>query len=286
MGKTSASYHTPGNELTGGVLKHAERVITIDDLLLTDKAIANIDEAMNHYDVRGTYSNEMGRALARTFDKHVAQMGVLASRETSTISGSEGHGDGAVIATDSTGAPSSPNYLTSGDDLADAIFLAAQVLDEKDVPEEDRYVFVRPAQFYNLVKSTKVLNRDWGGKGSYAEGTVIEVAGVKIVKTNNLPSTDVTTGVLAGPDQGNGGKYVGDFTQTAALVMHPSAVGTVKLMDLAMEMDYSVRHQATFMVAKYAMGHGILRPESAIAIENDTATNLNTNQGIASGVII
>ena len=31
-------------------------------------------------------------------------------------------------------------------------------------------------------------------------------------------------------------------------------------------MEYDVRRQGTLMVAKYAMGHGVLRPEAAIVI--------------------
>jgi hypothetical protein len=52
------------------------------------------------------------------------------------------------------------------------------------------------------------------------------------------------------------------------LVMHQSAVGTVKLMDLGMESEYQVSRQGTLMVAKYAVGHGVLRPEAAIEIRN------------------
>ena len=48
--------------------------------------------------------------------------------------------------------------------------------------------------------------------------------------------------------------------------MHKSAVGTVKLLELATESDYDVRRQGTLVVAKYAVGHGVLRPESAIEL--------------------
>jgi hypothetical protein len=44
------------------------------------------------------------------------------------------------------------------------------------------------------------------------------------------------------------------------------AVGTVKLMDLAMEGDYETRRQGTFIVAKYAVGHDWLRPECAVEL--------------------
>ena len=44
-------------------------------------------------------------------------------------------------------------------------------------------------------------------------------------------------------------------------------MGTVKLMDLAVESEYDIERQGTLMVAKYAAGHGVLRPEAAVQIQ-------------------
>jgi len=49
--------------------------------------------------------------------------------------------------------------------------------------------------------------------------------------------------------------------------MHPQAMGTVKLLDLASEMEYDIRRQGTLMVSKMAVGHGILRPECLYEIK-------------------
>jgi hypothetical protein len=61
--------------------------------------------------------------------------------------------------------------------------------------------------------------------------------------------------------------YNADFSKTAALVMTKSAVGTVKLLDLATEMGYDMRRQGTLLIAKYAIGHGILRPECSVELK-------------------
>ena len=45
------------------------------------------------------------------------------------------------------------------------------------------------------------------------------------------------------------------------------AIGTVKLLDLATESEYQIERQGTLFVAKYAMGHGVLRPECAVAVK-------------------
>jgi hypothetical protein len=262
IGRTTAAYHTSGTELNGNVIKTNEKVIHIDGVLIADTFIGEFDEKMSHYEIRSKLATELGRALANTYDKHVLQVGVLAARATSTINDADQFG-GTVIYEDTVGMPASADFVSSGDDMAEAIFYGAQVLDEKSVPQEGRFCFLRPQQYNNLVKSTKAINRDWGGEGSYASGNVMRISGVVIVKTINLPSTNITTGVASG----NGfNSYAGDFSDTVGLIWHESAVGTVKLMDLATEDEYSARHQGTLLIAKYAVGHGILRPEAAVEI--------------------
>jgi len=254
MSKTSAAYHTVGTPLLGTQsVNHNEVVINIDDLLVADVFIADIDEAKNHYDVRAEYSRLLGMALAKQFDLQTMRVGLLAARSSANVTG--GNGGTAIT---------SANARTSGADLAAAIFDAAQAMDEKDVPENERVALVKPEQYYNLVQTTNVINRDWGGAGVYADGTVLRVAGIQIVKTNNLPTSNISAA------SGENNTYNGDFSNTAALVMQKQAIGTVKLMDLAVEQttgDFNIMYQGTLMASKYAMGHGVLRPECAVEIK-------------------
>ncbi|MGL5566088.1 MAG: hypothetical protein ACRDC4_10215, partial [Plesiomonas sp.] len=46
------------------------------------------------------------------------------------------------------------------------------------------------------------------------------------------------------------------------IVMHRSAVATLKLRDMALERARRPEYQADQIIAKYAMGHGGLRPEA------------------------
>lgn len=250
--KTSAAYHTPGAEIVGTAINHAERVISIDDLLVASAFIANIDEAKNHYDVRTGYSTEIGRALANEWDKKVLQVGVLAARATTTVTG----GFGGTALTNAA-------YGTTGATIAAGIFSAAQAFDEKDIPAHDRFVVLKPAQYFILAQTTNVLNKDWGGSGTYADGSVLKVADISIVKSNHLPTTDLS----AGSTTGHANTYLANFATTVGLVLHKAAVGTVKLLDLSMESAYDIRRQGTLMVGKYAMGTGILRPECAIELK-------------------
>jgi hypothetical protein len=252
--KVAAGYHTPGAEIVGQTSNVSERVITIDDLLLSSVFIANIDEAKSHYDVRSIYSKEVGRSLSNQWDKNVLQTGILAARAAATVT--DGYGG-------TTFTSATTLYKTSATDLAAGIYAAMQAFDEKDVPEvEEKSCFLKPAQYYLLAQSTALLNRDWAAdNGNYAEGKIIRIGNARLVKTNHLP----TTSVVAGP-----AAYQGDFTKTAALLMTKQAVGTVKLMDLAQEMAYDIRRQGTLIVAKYAVGHGILRPECSAELKTTT----------------
>lgn len=256
--KTDAEYHVVGTELTGAQgVAHNERTILVDDKLISDIFVAEIDELKNHYDVRSIYTTEQGRALARRYDETVARCILKAARSDTTFS-TVGNG-GDVI---SDGA----DYDTDMDNLVEAISKAGAVLDEKDVPEEDRFVALNPTVYRKLAKHPEVMDSDYDGPGSMRTGKAKELLGFTLVKTNQLPSDNT-----APEDRPAGEKndYSGDFTKTVAAVWQKNAVGTVKLLDLALEQEYKVSRQGTLLVAKYILGHGILRPECAVEIRNN-----------------
>ena len=253
--KVTAAYHTPGAEIVGQTSAVNERIISIDDLLVSSVFVANIDEAKAHYQTRAEYAKQCGLSLAYAWDKTVLQVMVLAARASTTVTG----GSGGTALTSSTTL-----YRTSASDLAAGIYAAVQAMDEKNIPEGDeKSVFVRPAQYYLLAQSTALINRDWAGQGSYAEGKIVRIANAPIVKTNHLPITDLSGGSATGQNN----TYLADFSKTAAVVTTKDAVGTVKLLDLATEMGYDMRRQGTLMLAKYAIGTGILRPECAVELK-------------------
>jgi hypothetical protein len=248
-GRTTAALHTPGADILGTNINAAEKVITIDGLTVSSAFVANIDEAMNHYDVRSIYSRELGFSLARAKDSNLQQVGLLAARAGANLSDTSYPGGSNVT---------NAALATTGASLTSALFTAAQDLDQNNNPEDDRYAVFRPAQYYLLAQTTAVIDRDWGGSGSIAEGRVLKVAGINLVKSNLLPNTNITTGPAA---------YQGNFSTTVGLVWQKGAIGCVQLMDLGMEAQYLIKEQGTLMVAKYATGYGILRPESSVELK-------------------
>lgn len=252
-GKTTSGYHTPGTEILGTPINANEQVITIDDILFSSVFMADIDEAKNHYDVRSEYSRQLGDTLAQTYDRNVARTGIKAARSANPVTGLDG---GSVIL--------QSTMHTSSVELGKALFAAAQKLDEKDVPEMERYAFLRPAQYYLAVQNKDLINKDYAGLGSIAKGTIESIAGLTIVKTNNLPDTDLRQSTGSPDTLGIPNKYRANYADTVFLVMGKGAVGTVKLLDLKVESEYDLRRLGTLVVARYAVGHGVLRPNLAV----------------------
>ena len=264
MGRVDAAYHTAGAEITGSDVNHNEKVITINDLLLSSVFLSNIEEAKNHWDVRSAYSTEIGRALAFQKDKHVLQTIGQAAQGSANVTG----GDAGTVLTN-TGIASA-TAATAANAMIDSLFDAASNLDSHYVPKEGRKCFLRLEEYYKLANATNAVNVDFSGgaNGGVADGKVLKIAGIELIPTPHFVTGNVNSGVAQGSATAGGSNpQAVNLTNYVALVCHPSAAGTVKLMDLSTEMEYDIRRQGTLMVAKYAMGHGVLRPEAAVGIK-------------------
>jgi hypothetical protein len=276
-GSTASASYTSGTGFDSGNspsskylsrFKHNEKVIFIDDVLVSSTFVADIDEMKNHYDVRSIYSTEIGRALAYTADKNLIRTVIAGARKTTDRFGGTSASDGYL------GAQVGINSTPTGATIISGLFSVAQKMDEANVPSEERFCLLRPDMYYKLVADGKdALDRDYGneGNGSIAGGEVLSVAGIKIMKTNHLPSAnesssqDALHGASGVKNDVNGTADAGysglNYSTTRGIVFHREAVGTVKLMDLSLESDYIMERLGTLMLAKYAMGHNVLREE-------------------------
>ena len=291
-GKAEAKYHIPGNDLLGtgdylSQIAHNEKVINIDDMLVASTLIPRIDEVKNHYDLRSIYGKELGKALAKRLDIQILKT-MFAAGLTNTANYTGGH-----TGTELTGA----DTMTAGG-LVEALFECARSLDEKEVPSDGRYAILTPFQYYKLLTADNVaINKDTSsGSADAAKGSIIEVAGIRLYKSPHLAGVQVAVGSQVPADDANVANY--PFANTAInnddagynadlsgvretgsgqennvgfVAGHSSAVGCVKLLDLATESEYLIERQSTLFVAKYAMGLGVLRPESAVVV-NTTAS--------------
>lgn len=216
---------------------------------------------INHYDVSAEYSFQLGAALAREYDKKVAKTIALAARTSAALL--PGHVGGSVLASGATVA-------TDATLLTTAFWLAAQKFDEKKVDQNDRYIALAPAQYYLMVRNgTAFISRDFlpeaGSNGTFKDGVLKTAAGLTICKTINLPAGNGAANVTDALENNN---YTADFTNLIALAWQKQVSGTLKRQDINLKVTEDNRRLGHLMVAKMAIGHGVLRPECAVEIQN------------------
>jgi len=292
-----------GSNTYASQIPHAEKVISIDGVLTSSAFLADIDEAKNHYEVRSIYSTEIGRQLAYAADKNLIRTLIAGARKTTDRFGTSNGSTAAVIASpyvgcqilvdgsaaDAAGAGQvsgggDNDGTVDGDDWVQSLFKMAELMDGKNVPTEGRVAVLPPSEYYKLIAENQdAINRDYNpeGNGSIAAGEIVSVAGVRILKSNHIPNTDETStatihsSTLINNDvfgvDGVGYGFA-NFSETIGIGFQTEAVGTVKLLDLAMESEYYMERLGTMLLAKYAMGHGVLREECCYEFSSDTTT--------------
>lgn len=280
IGTIGADYHTAGQTILGDTVDHNEVTVTVDDLLVSSAFVPSIDEAMRHYEVRSTYSAEMGNALANAADRNIFST-IYKSSQTTTGGDEAGYWSGANGTISGAGA--------TGQGFVDKVIAALKQFDEANVTGE-KYVVVTPETYYSLFGANNAaagfmvntaMNSDVGGNGSVALGNAPSIMGCKVLMSNHLPTATQSTPTQIGENSGSTFGTVdgdGDSTQVSAtdysqnsstlkgLIFTKDAAATVKLLDLGVESEYQIERQGTLMVAKYAMGHNVLRGKSAIAL--------------------
>lgn len=280
MGTTVAKYHTPGQLIQADQLPNVERTVTIDDVALSSIFVADIDEAMKHYETRSVYSAEAGATLAELIDRNIARMIAKASFITdATAAGNAG------LEVPASGQVYTPNiqFGAAGDEvdgakIVDGIFKARTALKKANIPLRGVEVALPPEQYEALVNVTDTnkvtwLNKDVGGAGSVGMGTIPYVAGLPVFETNSIPQTDESAGT-SDPEpladtavgSGNQAKYRGDYSKVVGLIFHRDAVATSKLMDVSTKWVREDLRLGNTLLTTQAVGHDILRFECAISL--------------------
>jgi len=251
----AAEYHVPGDELLGQKVAHGERIIPIDKMLLNHIFLGDLDEAMSHFDVRAPYSKKMGNNLAQAFDNNIFR-NLVACGSASAVASLGAEGEGDIIDDANLASATDADRWTAWLSFFEN---AAAKLDNRFVTGE-RFCVIKPEDMYFLVRYSLtapnggLIGREVGGTGSVASGTTIYAFGLKIVASPMLPTTDYSLDTF----------HKVDCRNVKAIAFTEDAVGTLKLMDVSLQSQWDIRRQGTLMVARYAMGHGILQPECVV----------------------
>ncbi len=312
-GRTTAEYHTPGQSILGNDQKAppvAEKTVTIDDLLISSAFVYELDETLAHYDLRGEISNKIGYALAEKYDRLIFRAIAKGARQASPVSMTNFVEPGGTQI--QVGAGSDADDAYSSTHLISAFYDAAAALDEKGVSTEGRVAVLNPRQYYELIQavgSNGLVNRDVQGTALQSGQGIIEIAGIRIYKSMNIPffgnyGTKYGTASATNPgvtSPGNVGSFIGDdttangvedarsnvtgihnnygnhsdFENSCGLIFQREAAGVVEAIGPQVQVtsgDVSVVYQGDVILGRLAMGADFLNPAACVELFAGTTT--------------
>ena len=312
-GRTTAEYHTPGQAILGnsdGAPPVAEKTITVDDLLISSAFVYDLDETLSHYDLRSEISKKIGYALAQKYDRLIFRAIARGARAKSPVQKTSFVEPGGTQIRVGSTTNASDAYNSAN--LISAFYDAAAALDEKGVSSDGRVGVLNPRQYYELIQaigSNGLVNRDVQGSALQGGNGIIEIAGIKIYKSMNIPffgnyGTKYGTGSATNPgvtDPGNSGSFVGeemedaensdtginneygeggagatgDFKNSCGLIFQKEAAGCVEAIGPQVQVtsgDVSVVYQGDVILGRLAMGADYLNPAAAVELFAGTAT--------------
>tara|TARA_R100001082_G_scaffold61024_1_gene33966 strand:+ start:36 stop:1196 length:1161 start_codon:yes stop_codon:yes gene_type:complete len=314
-GRMTSSFHTPGTPILGNSDKAppvAEKTINMDDLLISSAFVYNLDETLAHYELRGEISKKIGYALAEKYDRLIFRAITRGARKASPVNATSFIEPGGTQIRVGAGSNESDAYSASN--LVNAFFDAAAALDEKGVSSEGRCAVISPRQYYSLIQQVGdngLINRDVQGTGLQSGKGVVEIAGIHIYKSMNIPflgKTGVkyggTTGELApnnlgsfvGPDLEDAANDVAginneygeetEFGKSCGLIFQKEAAGVVEAIGPQVQVtngDVSVIYQGDVILGRMAMGADYLNPAAAVELIVGADPSSNANGATTSG---
>jgi hypothetical protein len=273
-GRAVAAYHVPGTPILGATNSPGDRneeIINLDGLMIADEVIYDLDEMMNYYDVRQDATHQLGQALAREWDRRAARvLYAAAKRTTEPLANANNAGRTGQGQTLSAGYAAA-SATAKGDELANRIGAIKVAMKKKDVPTEDLVCVVGPDEYDFLLDSTRAINTDFNGgggeNGSFASGRVLRVKGIPIIESNH-----VTQAAYTNTTYDKNTAYQQDLSKCRGIIFHRDAIGVLTLRSPSLQVtpqggDFNIMYQASLMVARMAVGMGVLRPECAGVIE-------------------
>lgn len=273
-GRADAGYHVPGQPILGATNSPGDRneqIINLDGLLIADQVIYDLDELMNYVDVRQDVTHQLGQALAREWDRRAARV-LYAAAKTATEPLSKAGNAGRIgqSQTLSAGYAAASNN-SKGDELVSKISALKIAMQKKDVPTDNLLCVVGPDEYDFLLDSTRAINADFNGasgeNGSFAQGRVLRVKGIPVIMSNH-----VTQAAYTNTAYDKNTAYQQDLSKNKAIVFHRDAIGVLTLRSPGLQVtpqggDFNIMYQASLMVARMAIGMGVLRAECAGVIE-------------------
>lgn len=268
IGKAKAFFNKPGNKIPRQNFEHGSIFIALRDPLTAVVTVLDVDKAMADYNFLSGQMEGAGKRIAEIHNACVVANMTLAAR------GKRNTGDVNVVAGGAADANtaimisgySMMDVEAKGVALAGSLFKAAESLDNKKVKQEGRFCILKPSDYYALAQNLDAINKFYGAGGSYSDGTVTMIAGIKLIKMAEFGSS---TADDAGVFYENVSYGTAGIDRTIAIVGTDEGVGHVELLSFKVEEEREAKEQLTDYVISKLVGYGVLRNDVFVEIKED-----------------
>ena len=209
-----------------------EKIINIDQHWEYSKLIEDITTIQAQPSMRKFYTQDAGYALATRVDTDLIQ----AALDGWTVQGHATEG-GLVV----------PAVAGSAEDFSDQAFRdAIQILDDANVPMDNRKLVIPPAARNHIMGIDRYVSSDFVNGRGVTNGKVGELYGIDIFVSTNLP------------DNGEGEK--------PCLLFHTDALVIAEQSAIRSQTQYKQEYLADLLTSDTLYGFDDYRPESGVVM--------------------
>ena len=211
-----------------------EKIITIDQHWEFSKLIEDIVEKQALSSLRAFYTSDAGYALARKVDSDLIAATTGWDHKIDSLGGNPG-------------SSADPHVEGNALEFCDQAFRdALQLLDDADVPMENRKLVVPPSARNQIMGIDRYVSSDFVNGRGVVNGKIGELYGVDIFTSTNLPAN------AAG--------------EKPCLLFHTDALVIAEQMSIRTQTQYKQEFLADLMTADMLYGFDCYRPENGVQI--------------------
>ena len=242
-----ATAKTAGAQVTLIAAEEGDISIAINNHFEYSRLIEDIVEAQALSSLRSFYTDDAGHALAKKVDTTLIQLGRGANGGTQAATTYLGGIIGSTGAAYTSGSSNAAAIADAG------IRKAIQLLDDDDVPMDNRFLVVPPVARNSMMGLARFTEQafvgEMGGSNTIRNGQIGDVYGVKVFVSTNC---DTAAGNTA--------------TDRVCLMFHKDAFVLAEQMAVRSQTQYMQQYLATLYTADTLYGVKELRDEACVPL--------------------
>lgn len=266
MGRTKIGVLKPGEAPPAGGADFAKATLEIDTTVIARDVVPMLDVFQTQYDARAELATSHGEEMAEFIDQSYFIMAAKAAMQTlSTFasggSNPDGHAGGTTFTFANAGDINDPSKVYSAISELETRMVKKRV----DITKGDFIIALTPDVYKSLRDADQIVNGTYKtADGTTMEGMIFKAYGCPVVRSNNLPTTNITGHHLSTARNGNA--YDGDFSKLAGLIMSPKSLLAGETIPLQSHMWFDDTYKHWVMDSWTAYGVTPYRAEFAGAL--------------------